>query len=258
MELLILNSPCSSSLSLVKPCVFAAPKPVKNIQVTFIGKKYNVDAANTAEDVQKEVQRQSGSSDTTVSPRVVFSGAPLEPTAFLRDVGVTDGAKLSMVPDTKSSMQDLMKQAGVDTDQLDELMKKMGAGPGADGKAPSMEDSMKAMSDMMNSPMIQEMLSDPERLEQSRQMILQNPMLKSMMGGMPGMEDLLNDPVAWREAMQAAANMYKNMDPNQLMNSMMGNMNMDGGLPGAGGLFDGTLDNAAAASAALDELDEDD
>lgn len=255
----MLHSPFSPFLSFMKPCVFAAPKPVKNIQVTFIGKKYEVDAANTAEDVQKDVQRQSGSSDTTALPRLVFGGTPLEPTAFLRDVGVTDGAKLSMVPDTKSSMQDLMKQAGVDTDQLDELMKNMGVGPGTDGKAPSMEDSLKAMSEMMNSPMIQEMLGDPERLEQSRQMILQNPMLKGMMGGMPGMEDLLNDPVAWREAMQAAANMYKNMDPNQLMNSMMGNMNLDGGLPGAGGLFDGTLDsNKAAASAALDELDEDD
>jgi hypothetical protein len=63
------------------------------------------------------------------------------------------------------------------------------------------------------------------------------------------MEDILNDPVAWREAMMAAANMYKNMDPEQLMNAMGEN-------PGAG-LFDGTLDNSAAA-AALDELDEDD
>lgn len=76
-----------------------------------------------------------------------------------------------------------------------------------------------------------------------------------MMAGMPGMEELLNDPDAWREAMQAAAAMYQNMDPNQLMNSMMGNM--DGLPPGAGGLFDGNLDNNAA-TAALDELSEGD
>ena len=74
------------------------------------------------------------------------------------------------------------------------------------------------------------------------------------MAGMPGMEDLLNDPNAWREAMQAAAAMYQNMDPTQMMNSMMGNMD---GLSGAGGLFDGNLDNnAAAGAAALDELSE--
>ena len=74
-----------------------------------------------------------------------------------------------------------------------------------------------------------------------------------MMAGMPGMSELLNDPNAWKEAMQAAASMYKNMDPTQMMNAMMGNMD---GLPGAGGLFDGNnLDNNAA-TAALDELSE--
>ena len=76
-----------------------------------------------------------------------------------------------------------------------------------------------------------------------------------MMEGMPGMAELLNDPDAWREAMQAAAAMYQNMDPNQLMNAMMGNVD---GMPGAGGLFDGTLDNNNAAAAALDELSEGD
>ena len=33
---------------------------------------------------------------------------------------------------------------------------------------------------------------------------------------------MLNDPVAWREAMQAAANLYRNMDPEDLMKAMMG------------------------------------
>jgi len=70
-----------------------------------------------------------------------------------------------------------MKQAGLDTGKLDELMGSLG-GAGGEGGMPSMEESMKMMSNMMNSPMIQEMMSDPERLEQSRQMILQNPMLK--------------------------------------------------------------------------------
>lgn len=80
---------------------------------------------------------------------------------------------------------------------------------------------------------------------------------KNMMSGMPGMEELLNDEEAWREAMQAAANMYKSMDPNQLMQSMMGNMGGLDGMPSGNGLFDGNLDNNAAA-AALDELSEGD
>ena len=154
----------------------AAPKPVKDIQVTFIGKKYDVDSATTAEDVAKKVMPDT--TDSSKLPQVIFGGKKLEPTAFLRDAGVTDGAKLSMVPDPSASMQDLMKQAGLDSEKLDELMGSLGGGAGGDGEMPSMEESMKMMSSMMNSPMIQEMLSDPERLEQSRQMILQNPMLK--------------------------------------------------------------------------------
>lgn len=151
---------------------------MKDLQVTFVGKKYDVDSATTAEEVQKEVQKQAGG-DATKLPQVIFGGKKLEPTAFLRDVGVTDGATLNMVPDPSSNMQDLMKQAGLDTDKLDELMGSLGgSGAGGDGQMPSMEESMKMMTDMMNSPMIQEMMSDPERLEQSRQMILQNPMLK--------------------------------------------------------------------------------
>ena len=54
--------------------------------------------------------------------------------------------------------------------------------------------------------------------------------------------------------MQAAAELYKNMDSEQLK-SMMGGMGGLGGPPGSG-LFDGNTDSSAA-TAALDELDED-
>ena len=142
-------------------------------------------------------------------------------------------------------------------------MKGFGGAGSEQEAVPSLQDSMTAMKDVMNSPLFQEMMSDPERLEQSRQMILNNPMLKSMMGGMPGMEELLNDKDSWREAMQAAAEMYKSMDSDTLMKSMMAGMGASGmppmgGMGGAGAnLFDGTLDDSTAASAALDELDED-
>lgn len=250
------------SLAAFLVCVLAAPKPVKNLQCSFVGKNYVCESATTCEDVCKDVHKQCGGSETAelaALPQVIWGGKKLEPKAFLRDAGVTDGAKIDMIPGEAANMNDLMKQAGLDTSKLDELMSGMGMGGDGDGKAPSMEESMNMMQDMMNSPMIQDMMSDPERLEQSRQMILQNPMLKSMMAGMPGMEELLNDPEAWKEAMQAAAKMYQNMDPSQMMNAMMGGMGGGmPGMPGAGGLFDGTLDNNAAAAATLDELSEGD
>lgn len=254
------------SVAAVVACVWAAPKPVNNLKVSFIGKNYDVDGATIAEDVSKDVQKQSGgpvADEAAKLPQVMWGGKKLAPTAFLRDEGVTDGCTIDCMPGEGTNMQDMLKQAGLDTSKLDELMGSMGMGGmgGGDGQMPSMEDSAKMMQDMMNSPMIKDMMSDPERLEQSRLMILNNPMLKSMMAGMPGMDQLLNDPVAWREAMTAAAQMFGSMDPSEMMNAMMGQNNgMGGGLPGAGelgGLFD-ALDNNAAAAATLDELSEGD
>ena len=238
----------------------------------------------TVSDLQEQVEALSGVS-AKQQGRVIFGGKRLDPDTVLAEAGVpADGAHLNMVPSTSSNkkkktagtsvsasastsdstsasstqvassnpMADLLKQSGIDTKDLDEMMKSMGG-----GAAPSMEDSMKAMTEAMNSPLFQEMMSDPERLEQSRQMIINNPVLKSMMAGMPGMEDLLNDPDAWREAMQAAAELYKSMDSDTLMKAMMGGAEAAAGMPGGGGLFDGTLDDSTA-TAALDELDEDD
>ena len=75
--------------------------------------------------------------------------------------------------------------------------------------------------------------------------------MKQMMGQMPGMAEILDDPDAWREAMTAAASMYKEMDPEVLKQAMMGNMPDQGDM---NGLFGGSgLEGAAAA---LDELSE--
>jgi hypothetical protein len=261
------------SATLLGRWLAAASAPVPNVQVTLRGKKYDVTDVRTVQDLQDRIEEVSG----ILAPqqgRVLFDGKRLESTDVLADVGVADGAQLNIVPSSKAAgkvkktatttesktdsaamMEDYLRQAGLDGDKLDELMKGMS---GSDGKVPSMEESLGMMNEMMNSPIFQEYMSDPAKLEESRQMILNNPMLKSMMAGMPGMEDILNDPEAWREAMQAAASLYKNMDKNQLTQAMMGMGGMGGGMPDFGGnMFDGTLDNSAAA-AALDELDEDD
>ena len=68
-----------------------------------------------------------------------------------------------------------------------------------------------------------------------------------------GMEELLNDKDAFREAMQAAASMYENMDPDDLMQAMMGGM---GGMPPPGFGADGSLPGMSSSPSALDELSE--
>lgn len=174
----------------------------------------------------------------------------------MEDVGVEDGSTINIVPsksnDKKSAvvkndgsaaagggggapggdewMNSMLKNAGVDPSQLDELMKSM---PGGGEGMPDMEESMKMMQDMMNSPLFQEYMNDPEKLEQSRQMILSNPMMKGMMASMPGFDEILNDPVKWRETMLAAANMYKSMG-SDLSKLMEGNTDAFSGM-GMGG-----------------------
>jgi hypothetical protein len=104
---------------------------------------------------------------------------------------------------------------------------------------------------MMNSPIFQEYMDDPEKLEQSRQMILSNPMMKGMMASMPGFDDILNDPVKWRETMLAAASMYKNLGSD--LGKMMEGGDMGGAFGGMPGGFGGM---PGIENAALDELSE--
>mmetsp|Transcript_21564 Transcript_21564/g.31483 ORF Transcript_21564/g.31483 Transcript_21564/m.31483 type:complete len:251 (-) Transcript_21564:220-972(-) len=240
----------SSSLILINSVCVLASNPL-SVQVILRGKKYTVPNVSTVSELQSTLESQSGVAASNQG-RVLFGGKKLKPNDVLDDVGVEEGSVINIVPSKGKKdgaaagvggmdgmMQDMMKQAGVDTDQMEEMMKQMG------GEMPSMEDSMEAMQEMMNSPMFQEYMSDPEKLEQSRQMILSNPMMKGMMASMPGFDEILNDPVKWRETMVAAANMYKNLgsDLSKLMEG--GDMGGFGGMPGMN-----------MGNAALDELSE--
>lgn len=253
-----------------------------DLQVTLRGKQYVLPQdVKTVPELQVAVSAASGLVQSDIEAQsILYQGKRLEPNAVLGDVGVTNGASLSMVPassttdkkkkkkqtaavsssssDTSSDsnsmdamMKDYLAKSGIDPAQVDEMMKNMG-GPGGQQ---SMQEAMQAMSNMMQSPIFKEFMTDPEKLEQSRQMILSNPMLKGMMAGMPGMEELLNDKDAWREAMMAAASLYQNMDQDELMKGIMSGLT--GGAPPAG-LFDGTLDPSSSTAAALEELEEDD
>jgi len=233
--------------------VVNAGKPL-NVQVVLRGKKYDVGSVSTVKELQSTVEDQSGISSTKQG-RVLFGGRKLKSADSLEDAGVEDGSVINIVPGKSGTvkkvpsssatvpadatgagnmMESMLKRAGVDPAQMEELMKSM---PGGEGM-PDMKESMDMMQTMMNSPIFQEYMNDPEKLEQSRQMILTNPMMKGMMAGMPGMDEILSDPVKWRETMLAAADMYKNMG-SDLMKAM-----------------DGMEDNSVNSPTALDELSE--
>lgn len=265
---------CSHQFTFVAAAILAvstAKTPLSSIQVTLRGKKYDLEDITTVSELQEHLAEASG-----VEPgqqgRVLFNGKRLEGSECLSDAGVSAGDQLNVVPGksksksksigsgssaqpvdpaaSSDSVKNMLESSGVDSSKLDEIMKSMGGG--SNGETPDLQESLEMMSGMMNSPIFQEYMNDPERLEQSRQMILQNPMLKNMMGSMPGMEEMLNSPEAWREAMQAAASMYQNMDQDELMQAMTG------GLPGSSG-SDGFFGSSTTSPdlSALDELSED-
>jgi hypothetical protein len=285
------------SLSLA---VVEAGQPL-SVLVTLRGKKYSISNVSTVEEARQKVEEQSGVS--LQKQTVLFGGSKLKSTDVLDEVGVSNGAVLNLVPKKKASssststsavsasasaaasaaasasapssgaeamesaaeaVKGMLEQAGVDPEQLSQLM---GGGADGNGKMPDMQESMEMMQNLMSSPMFQEFMNDPAKLEQSRKMILENEMMKGMMAGLPGFDEILNDPDQWRETMQAAANMYKSMG-SSLMSAMMGaggdmntNNNNNWGMPpssafgGLGG-FDMAGATATTAPTALDELSE--
>lgn len=46
----------------------------------------------------------------------------------------------------------------------------------------------------MNSDMMEEVLGNPEKMEQARQAILENPTLKQAMAQLPGFSDMVSEP----------------------------------------------------------------
>jgi hypothetical protein len=268
----------------------ATPTPISHVQVTLKGKKYDIEDVTTVSELQERLQEASG---ITISQqgRILFQGKKLtaSPTSSLSEAGVSPGDMLNCVPSTgkskkksstkttttttstttattststpseaatanpNASMQEMLKAAGVDPSNMEDMVNQM-MGSGGSGEMPSMAESMQAMSSMMKSPIFTEYMNDPEKLEQSRQMILQNPMLKQMMSSMPGMEELLNDPEAWSMAMKQAAELYSNMDQNDLMQAMMQGADARMTNPEGGGLFGDMA--AEQPPTALDELSE--
>jgi len=271
-----------ATLSLLVPA--HAGKPI-NVQVTLRGKKYSIPNVSTVSQLQANVASVTGLVADKQS--LLYNGQKLKPDDERNDelegYGIEDGSVINVVPlsskggKKKSSsvastsaadvstngnvvpssaesglnLDKLMEQAGVDKSKLQDLMKDI---PGMEnGQLPDFKESMNMMKDLMSNPMFQEMLTDPERLEQSRQMILSNPMMKSMMSEMPGFEEILNDKEKWRDSMVAAANMYKDLSP-EMMEGMFSGLTsgLNGELPDLGGA------GAEEVSTGLDELSEGD
>mmetsp|Transcript_11039 Transcript_11039/g.26520 ORF Transcript_11039/g.26520 Transcript_11039/m.26520 type:complete len:284 (-) Transcript_11039:373-1224(-) len=262
----------------------SASSPLSSVQVTLKGKKYRIDDVTTVSELQQRLEEQSGIVPSKQG-KILHNGKRISTDAdSLSEAGVSEGDQLSCVPSKKSSskkkssstttaaasaaadaagasdpMADMMKGL-TGAGGLDEMVQKMLSGGmgGGPGGMPDMKESMKMMKDLTNSQMFEDYMNDPEKLEESRQMILSNPMMKSMMASMPGMSDLLEDKDAWAQTMIAAAGIMKQMDPEDMVKMMEAQASMGGGgmPPGMGGMGGGAGLFGNGASSALDELSE--
>lgn len=267
----------------------SVPTPVSNIQVTLKGKKYQIDDVTTVSELQERLEERSGIAPAKQG-KILHNGKRLSSSGdnngatSLSEAGVSAGDSLSCIPSKKTSASSTKKKsaaatpaaasAAPESSSADESIKDlndmvtkmiaggMGGGSG-DGGMPDMAEQVKMMKDLTSSPLFSEFMNDPAKLEESRQAIINNPMMKSMMSSMPGMSELLENKEAWAQAMQAAVGLMQQMEPEDMMkmveaqSAALGGGGMPGmgggGGGGGGGLFDGA---GAGASSALDELSE--
>ncbi|CAB1105595.1 unnamed protein product [Ectocarpus sp. CCAP 1310/34] len=206
-----------------------------SVKVTLRGKKYDVQGATCVEDVQKSVEEQAGLAKEQQS--VLFKGNLLKPELELEEAGVSDGDTVNIVPSKKPKTSVAAAEkafavgAGGDGEEVE-----AGVGGGAGGSDPfggalgglgglggamgggmpggmppgvTPEMYQKMMKEMMNSDMMEEVLGNPEKMEQARQAILDNPTLKQAMTQLPGFADMIDSPEKWRENMEMALEMFK-------------------------------------------------
>ena len=271
---------CLGAVALIAPLAIAAPPtPVSSVQVTLKGKKYQIDDVTTISELQERLEEQSGIAPSKQG-KILHNGKRLNgDNASLSEAGVSEGDQLNCVPSKKSASK--KKSASPKKEptaaaaaaepassdggmgDLQEMVSKMmsgGMGGAGAGGMPDMAESMKMMKELTNSPLFSEYMNSPEKLEESRQAILANPMMKAMMSSMPGMSEMLEDKEGFAQMMQAAAGIMQSMDPEDMVKMMEaqgmgGPGGMPGMPPGMGGM-DGLFGAAPSGPTALDELSE--
>jgi len=263
------------------------------IHTTLRGKKYTLSNVSTVKEVQQSLLEQAGECLDPNNANIIllFGGQKLKSNDILEDIGVEDGSVMNAIPSSSSSkkkkkktstskqpnsnndessnkegggggmlpnMEELMKQSGLDPNLMNNLLSGSG-GLGGDGATqPNLEQSMKMMQEMMSTPYFQEFLNNPDKMEESRQLLLSNPMMKSMIDSIPFMKDIIGDKDKFRDTMLSAAQMYQDedgmADAMQRMNSMFG----DTGMPGLDMMNDMINKNDNLALDELSEGDDDD
>jgi len=166
-----------------------AASPLHNVQVTLKGEVFYVSDVLTVKDLQSRLQEESGlTADEQGS--VAYQGSVLEPTDSLVEVGVPERLREFQV--MARLYEDLTK-------------------------VPYMQEEMERMCQYLKDPEVAGQVTDPDRVESLRQIILNNPlMLKMLSESSPSTAVALQDTDLWLQHVLRAVEEWKAMDSYQL------------------------------------------
>ncbi|GMH59195.1 hypothetical protein TrST_g13035 [Triparma strigata] len=264
--------------------------------VTLRGKRIPLNGSSLT---ISDVKTAAASSSPGLAPadmKILCNGETLEgDDKKLEECGIKDGAVVNVVPTKKkvakkksaksssvsppstpsspapseaspggfAGMDEILKSLGQEGGDAPDLASLLGS-MGANGMPTDPKESLKMMQKMLASPVVSGYLADPAKIEQARQTVLSNPMMKAALSSsLPGFDEILSSPERWRSTMVSARDMYVNMGEAELeMLSKMMEQGPAGGMGGGFGGMGGGMGGAPGAGAMskddkMDELDDD-
>ena len=186
----------------------------------------------TVNDLQKRLEEESGL-NATEQGSVTFQGKVLDPADQLVEAGLRSGDQVNMVPKKMADHWKMINDMGQGLLSLRQKMlrdglQRVSAVQMAEfqflmnlykdlTKVPYMQEEMEQLSEYLKHPAVVEQATDPDRVEDLRRIILNNPgLLKMLSESSASTKVALQDPDLWLQHIIASVEHWKTMDGYQL------------------------------------------
>lgn len=214
---------------------------MQNIQVTLKGEVFYISDISTVKDLQSRLEDESG-----LTPEqqgcISFQGKVLESTDSLVDVGVINGNQINVIPQKMADHWKMMNNIGnglvtlqekilhhhdesVETrrsELIQDFQVMVGLYEDLTTKMPYMQEEMERFCQLLKNPKIADHATDPDRVESLRRIMLNNPLLLSMLQETsPSTVVALQDPKLWLQHVTRAVEEWKTMESYQLWKRLM-------------------------------------
>jgi len=131
--------------------------------------------------------------------------------------GLADNPMLKNLMDSSPELAQLMSDPEALQAQMGQMAKLMNSDEGRAMGAKMMQD-------------MQEVLTDPEKLQAGLQQLTENPELKGLADAVPGLREMMDDPVKMQEQVQKTAELFQKMGDPEAMKEMLEKMGVDASL----------------------------